>query len=103
MPAGKLATVFFSGEVEAPRPPRDVESQHSGSSYGEKPGEDDDKQDQESRANVSGASPSQHAEIVRTEKTFAWKDICIDVETPDGTKRLLDNVSGKQSLNRTNN
>ncbi|GME65723.1 ABC transporter [Neofusicoccum parvum] len=94
MPAGKLATVFFSGEVEAPRPPRDVESQHSGSSYGEKPGEDDDKQDEESRANISGASPSRHAEIVRTEKTFAWKDICIDVETPDGTKRLLDNVSG---------
>ncbi|OMP86934.1 Brefeldin A resistance protein [Diplodia seriata] len=65
MPAGKLATVFFSGKVEQ---------------FGD--------------AETESPKESWPSEIVKTERVFAWKDLSIDVKTADGVKRLLDNVSG---------
>ncbi|KAL0262428.1 ATP-binding cassette transporter snq2 [Diplodia seriata] len=65
MPAGKLATVFFSGKVEQ---------------FGD--------------AETESPKELWPSEIVKTERVFAWKDLSIDVKTADGVKRLLDNVSG---------
>ena len=96
MPAGKLATVFFSREVAAPQQKSDVESQQSSSSGGEKAEEYDETEDA-----PSPLPQHQHAEIVRTERTFSWKELSIDVKTADGTKRLLDNVSGQQHVRTT--
>ncbi|KAF4544031.1 ABC transporter [Lasiodiplodia theobromae] len=87
MPAGKLATVFFSTGIPTLRHTSDVESQQSGSSDGEK---EDDGQS----SSAQDTSTYHHVEIVKTQQTFSWKDLCIDVKTADGTKRLLDNVSG---------
>lgn len=32
--------------------------------------------------------------INRQTSTFQWKDICLDVKTGDGTRRILDHVDG---------
>lgn len=95
MPAGKLATVFFSTDIVTPRCTSDVESQQSGSSDGEK--EDDGQSN--SAQETSIFPQSHHAEIVKTQQAFSWKNLCIDVKTADGTKRLLDNVSGQSTTN----
>lgn len=32
--------------------------------------------------------------IQRQTSTFQWKDICLDIKTRDGTRRILDHVDG---------
>lgn len=94
VPAGKLATVYFARSAFT-TPKRkgsasDVESQQSASvSVDEKM----DSGKPETAIDVQPTSPP--AEIVRSEKSFSWKDLSLDVKTKDGNKRLLNDVCGK--------
>ncbi|EAW11669.1 ABC transporter PeaB1 [Aspergillus clavatus NRRL 1] len=83
-PAGRLATVFYKGRPSIRNSQADSES---GAVH-------DDVPPDVSRQ-LSGDQHHLNANSERDKNhTLAWTGLCLDIETKDGTRRLLDNLNG---------
>lgn len=90
LPAGRLATVFYrsepqglaSGEVS---PHSDIEK-----------GSAEEKLPPVVVERSRRSAKASHDLLDRKGHSFAWKNITLDIKTPHGLKRLLDDVNGEQ-------
>lgn len=90
LPAGRLATVFYKAE------PQDFASERSStSSGGEKGAVDEDLPPMTIQSRQSGMPPKDFAD--GDGHIFAWKDVCVDIDSGGSKKRLLDDLDGKCS------
>jgi ABC-type multidrug transport system ATPase subunit len=79
-PAGKLATVFYKGSTSNVKTKPDIE-----------------RGDLDRDIAPGDATPVNHYRQGTAQgrsHTFAWNNLCLDIKTKDGTRRLLDNLSG---------
>lgn len=79
-PAGKLATVFYKGSILDVKTKSDIER---GDPNGDSAPE-----------SVTPISYHKQSTVQNRDHTFAWKNLCLDIKTKDGDRRLLDNLSG---------
>ena len=85
LPAGRLATVFYKAEPESFTSRRPLDSEK---------GSVDDDTPPITREVTQG---SRRSKVLLGDRahTFAWKDVCLDIKTSEGGKRLLDHLDGK--------
>jgi ABC-type multidrug transport system ATPase subunit len=79
-PAGKLATVFYKGDVLSVKLKLDIER--------------GDPDGDIAPEYVTPVSYHKQSTVHNRDHTFAWKKLCLDIKTKDGDRRLLDNLSG---------
>jgi hypothetical protein len=89
-PAGRLATVYYSGAVDLGR-----QSRRAGV-----PSDEEKAQTTSSGSNEVGLVDSHSQQtrdqaIARSQRRFSWKNICLDIELDGQTNRLLHNISGE--------
>ena len=89
LPAGRLATVFYKAE------PQDFPSHKSLTSEdgGEKGALEEDAPPLTVESRRTGTSRKEFPD--RQDHVFAWKNICLDIKSGEGDKRLLDDLDGK--------
>lgn len=78
-PAGRLATVFYKGCALSLKSKADVERGNS---------------DENFAPEIVTVNHGKQSTTEDRHHTFAWKNLCLDVKTKEGNKRLLDNLSG---------
>lgn len=90
LPAGRLATVFYKAE------PQDLISEKSSTSFDSETGSiDEDQPPVTVHSRQSVMPPGDFLD--REGHVFAWRDICLNINSGSSEKRLLDNVDGKSS------
>ncbi|KAI1387801.1 ATP-binding cassette transporter [Hypoxylon trugodes] len=85
-PAGRLSTIFYSTDI----PHKSSEDTSSGSDE-EKPPVNDMDNNEIVPQEVHSTS---HGTMKSSQRHFAWKDLCLDIQVKGEHRRLLSNVSG---------
>lgn len=90
LPAGRLATVFYKAE------PQDFISEKNSTPFDSETGSADEDQPPVNVHSRQTVMPP--GDLLDQEgHVFAWKDICLRINSGGTEKRLLDNVDGKSS------